>query len=428
MSFSERRRSFLKCISSTLLLPVFSYTEDKKIKKAHIVVIGGGFGGATVAKYLKKYDKKLNVTLIEPNKIYTTMPKGNCYISHIIDMKNLLKNLTKLQTVFGVNIINEKVEKVDISTKTVILGNTEKIKYDKLIVSIGIDFKYEMIDGYSQKDIENIPHAWQTKRQLEILYRQLDSMADGGIFTIVPPTCPYRCPPGPYERASLVAEYFKKFKPKSKIIILDQKNKFCKQPLFEQGWGKLYGDMIEWVSAEKGGEVKSIDTKKKIITTQNGTKIKSDVLNIIPQQKAGTLAFNMDLTDKSGWCPVNQQTFESSIVKDIYIIGDSAIAGDMPKSGHSANSQGKLCAASVILSLKGADPISPKITNTCYSLVGSDYGINVIGIYQFNGKKMASIKDAGGTTPLGKEDYFYTTEAYYAKAWHKSIAQDIWGG
>jgi len=428
--FSEPRRNFFKnCFISTTIIPALlaGQTEKRILRKAHVVVIGGGFGGATVAKYIKKYNKDIKVSLIESSKIYTTMPKGNCYISQIIKMQNLMQNYTKLQKEYGITLINERVEELNTLKKTVVLENGKKIFYDKVILSTGIDFSYGELDGYDERDIDMVPHAWQTKQQLKNLYKQLDSMSDGGVFTIVPPADPYRCPPGPYERASLVAEYFKMYKPRSKIIILDQKEHFCKQPLFEQGWKKLYGDMIEWIPSSKGGKVKEIDVKNRTIITDSGTKIKADVLNIIPPQKAGQLAFKARLTNTSGWCPVNQQTFESSKVKDVYIIGDSAIAGDMPKSGHSANSQGKLCAASIVLSLKGAERISPKLANTCYSLIGREYGINVINIYQFNGQKMAVIKDAGGITPLNKEDSFYMTEAYYAKAWHKSITHDIWG-
>jgi len=429
--FSQLRRNFIKKSAAGIALAPLallssSKVSEKKKNLAHIVIVGGGFGGATVAKYLRKYDKNIKITLIEPNKIYATMPKGNCYIANIIEMKRLLQSYEVLHNKYGIEIVTDEVKKVDSNLKTLITKSGVTVNYDKLVLSIGINFNYDSLEGYSNKDINTVPHAWQTKQQLEVLYAQIQSIRDGGVFTIVPPAYPYRCPPGPYERASLVAEYFKKHKPKSKIIILDQKDDFCKQPLFEQGWKNLYGDMIEWIPASRGGKVNSFDIKNRTVITKDGSKIKTDVLNIIPPQQAGSLAFSSHLTDESGWCPVNQQTFESSISKDIYIIGDSSIAGDMPKSGHSANSQGKLCAASIILSLESNEMISPKLANTCYSLVGSDYGINVIGIYQFDGKFMSAVKGAGGISPVGKEDYFYVSEAYYAKGWHKSIVNDIW--
>ncbi len=410
-----QRRRFLKYSAFGLVSAFPLFAMDKKNNpKAKIVVIGGGFGGASVAKYLKKYSQNIDVTIIEPNHIYTTMPKGNCYLSDLINVERLHQRYKHLRQSYNISILHDLVTQIDTSSKVVKTLNGVKLPYDKLVCATGIEFDFDDIEGYSKKDINTIPHAYSGVSQLTLLKKKIQSMDNGSLFAIVAPKCPYRCPPGPYERASLVAEYFKKYKPKSKILIFDQKDSYCKQPLFEQGWKSLYGNNIE-----------RIDAKNNTLITTDGQKHKVDLLNFIPPQQATALLRQAGLCDKSGWAPVDQQTFASTLAKDLYIIGDSSIAGDMPKSGHSANSQAKLCAASIVLSLAGQEMIKPKIANTCYSLVGSDYGISVIEVYQFDGKKMKEITKK--ITPLGKEDYFYATEAFYAKAWHKSISHDIWG-
>jgi sulfide dehydrogenase [flavocytochrome c] flavoprotein chain len=261
-----------------------------------------------------------------------------------------------------------------------------------------------------------------------ILRRQLEAMPDGGVFVMVAPGNPFRCPPGPYERAAMVAHYFKQAKPRSKIIILDNKENFSKQGLFMAGWTQHYGDMIEWVPSSKGGQVEEIDAANLTTISDGGlTTIKADVLNYIPPQTAGAIAMQTGLAGDGFWCPVNQMTFESSIHPGIYVIGDSSVAGAMPKSGHSANNQGKVAAAAIVRELAGQEPLSPSTANTCYSLITPDHAISVAAVYVFKDGAMAGVEGAGGVSPADAPASVRQMEAIYTKGWYTGITGDIWG-
>ena len=251
-------------------------------------------------------------------------------------------------------------------------------------------------------------------------------MPNGGTFLISPPPNPFRCPPGPAERISLIADYFKKNKPKSKIIVLDPKDKFGKQSLFKEGWAKLYPNMIEYRNGAEFGTVREVLSDKMVLVTDID-EVKGDVINLIPGQKAGRIAFNSGLVDQSGWCPVNHATFESKLEKDVYVIGDASISSPMPKSGVSAYSQAKVCAAAIVSSLNGEIVKNPKFINYCYSLVSPDYGISVVKVYEFNGEKIKLIDGAGGKSPPNQTNKFRRLEAQYAKGWYKTITKEIWG-
>ncbi|BBP46693.1 cytochrome c [Thiosulfatimonas sediminis] len=393
---------------------------------AHVVVIGGGFGGASVAKYLKRFDSSVNVTLIEPKQNYMTCPGSNWYLAGLVDAKFITHNYDALKTKHGVSVIHSMVTKVSPSAMQVTLKDGRVLDYDRLVVSPGIDFNYDAIEGYSEANINDIPHAYQAGPQTEILYKQLREMPQGGTFVMCPPGNPFRCPPGPYERASMVADFFKRENPTAKIVILDAKEKFSKQGLFQEGWAQLYGDMIEWIPASSGGKVLRVDAATKTVFTDFGEH-KADVLNIIPPQKAGKIAFTAGLTNEKGWCPINQKTFESTIHPNIHVIGDSSISGKMPKSGHSAASQGKMCAAAIVSLLNGKDVPVGKNVNTCYSLVSADYGISVAAVYVLNAEgQIVGVKDAGGVSPKGADTAFRLMEAKYADGWYKAIAMDLW--
>jgi len=325
----------------------------------------------------------------------------------------------------GVKVIHDTVTGIAAGSKQVELAGGVVLGYDKLIVSPGIDFKYEEIPGYSAEVAKKIPHAYQAGPQTELLYKQLREMKQGGTFVMVPPGNPFRCPPGPYERLSMVAEFFKKNNPKARIVCLDRKNKFSKFGLFKEGWETLYGDMIEWVPAIDGGKVSKVDPDSMTVYSDY-EDIKADVINIIPSQKAGKLAFDAGLTDKSGWCPVNQETFESKIHKDVHVIGDASIAGKMPKSGHSASSQAKMCAAAIVSGIHNTAMPRPKNTNTCYSLVGDNYGISVVAVYEMQDGTIGKVKGSGGVSPMGATAAHRKMEANYARGWYTSIAADIW--
>lgn len=428
-----KRRSLIKAMAATgfggslmATLPGCSLNGTKgSSDAARVVVIGGGFGGASVAKYLKRFDNTVDVTLIEPKKSYMTCPGSNWYLAGLVDAKTITHSYDSLRDKHGVNIIHSTVSMVSPAAKQVTLNDGRVLDYDKLVVSPGIEFKYDAIEGYSEDVIEQIPHAYKAGPQTEILYKQIREMPQGGTFIMCPPGNPFRCPPGPYERVSMIADYFKRNNPTAKIIILDAKDKFSKQGLFQEGWKALYGDMIQWISASAGGKVSHIDAKTKTVYTDFG-QYKADVLNIIPPQKAGNIAFAAGLTNDAGWCPVDQQTFESTIHPDIHVVGDSSIAGKMPKSGHSAASQGKMCAASIVAKLNGYTVPTAKNVNTCYSLVGADYGISVAAVYQLVDGSIVPVKGAGGVSPTGADASFRKNEANYAHGWYKSITMDLW--
>jgi sulfide dehydrogenase [flavocytochrome c] flavoprotein subunit len=424
---SMNRRQFVKIAGAAAMLPLVGAGVvgcNARSGSGRVVVVGGGFGGSTVAKYLKKYNPALEVTLIEPKTSYTTCPGSNWYLGDMRELSTLTHNYEALKK-RGVTVIHDTVTDVNADDHSVKLASGKSVDYDKLVVSPGIDFKWGAIEGITEENSEKIPHAWQAGKQTEILKGQMAAMKKGGTFVMIAPPNPFRCPPGPYERVGMVAQYFKKHNPKAKIMILDPKDAFSKQGLFLQAWQDVYGDMIEWVPGKDGGKVSKVDVSTMTVHAEMGN-VKADVINAIPAQKAGAIAFKMGLTNDSGFCPVNLLTFESTQKKDVHVIGDASIAGAMPKSGHAASSQGKTCAAAIVNILAGKDVLQPTHVNTCYSLVSDKYGISVAGVYMFSDSKIVEIKGAGGVSPKEADATFREMEATYAAGWYSSITNDIW--
>ncbi|WP_041441366.1 NAD(P)/FAD-dependent oxidoreductase [Thioalkalivibrio sulfidiphilus] len=428
---SSGRRRFLKSMAlggATLGLgSLASQASARNHAKAHVIVIGGGTGGATCARYLKHFSPAMQVTLVEPSTDYATCYGSNWVLGGIAEMSDIIQTYDGLRAA-GVRVVHDRATTIDPERRTVRLGGGNTLNYDRLVVSPGIDFRWEnAAEGMTAAHSQDIPHAWKAGHQTRLLRAQLEAMPDGGVFVMVAPGNPFRCPPGPYERASMVAHYFKTHKPKSKIIILDNKENFSKQGLFLSGWKELYGDMIEWVPSTKGGQVERIDTATLTALSDGGlNEFKATVLNYIPPQRAGDIAVNAGLTNETGWCPVNQLTFESSIHDNIHVIGDASIAGAMPKSGHSANSQGKVTAVAVIRAFLGQDMVAPSTANTCYSLVAPDYGISVANVYSF---KEGSIQaeQGGGVSPADAARGVRQQEAIFTRGWYASITRDTWG-
>ncbi len=425
------RRDFVKTASAATAVgligaPHLAFGAGKKV-----VVVGGGTAGATAAKYLKMADETVDVTIIEPNEHYYT-----CYLSN-----EVLSGARKIESIQfgydglkarGIKVVQAAAEMIDPAAKVVKAGGTD-YPFDRCIVAPGVEMLYDKIEGYSEEAAQTLPHAWKAGEQTQILRKQLEEMKDGGTAVIVAPPNPFRCPPGPYERASQMALYFKQSKPKSKVLILDSKQKFSKQGLFTQGWTKLYGfgtddAMIEWQPGPDAAVV-SVDAKKKIATTSFGDEIEADVLNVIPPQRAGKIARDSDLTDDSGWCPVNKKTFESTKHPGVHVIGDACIASKMPKSGYAANSQGKVAAAAVAAMLEGEEAGTPSYVNTCYSIIGKDYGISVAAVYRLSedGATIAGVKGAGGLTPSDASPEALAREVQYAYSWFANITVDIFG-
>src|SRR5205085_5017705 len=315
---------------------------------------------------------------------------------------------------------------VDPQGRTVTLDNGSQLPYDRLVLSPGIDIRWDGLPGYTEAAAERMPHAWKAGEQTLLLRRQLEAMEDGGTVVISAPANPFRCPPGPYERASLIAHYLKTKKPKSKVIILDAKDAFSKQRLFQNAWAQLYPDHLEWVSLSKGGKVNSVDAATKTLKTDFGDH-KADVANIIAPQRAAAIAQTAGVADRSGWCPVDPVTFESKLVPNIHVLGDAAIMGAMPKSAFSANAQAKVCAAAVATLLAGQTPGEPRLINTCYSLVAPDYGITVAGVYKPTNGVLADIEGAGGVSPIDAPRENRALEAQFAEGWFKTITGEVFG-
>ena len=425
------RRDFLKIAGAASAAGVLGHASLARAAEggkaaARVVVVGGGFGGATCAKYLRRLDPGIAVTLVEPSTKFITCPFSNLVLGGLRDMNSITQNYDALKKKHGVNVMHDTVTGIDAAGKKLTLKSGKTLNYDRLVVSPGIDFKWDAVEGYSEKAAEVMPHAWKAGPQTLLLQKKLKAMKNGGTFILVSPPNPFRCPPGPYERASMVAHYLKEHKPKSKIIILDAKDAFSKQGLFQDGWKKIYGDMIEWVPGAKGGTVKSVNVKKMTLETELD-KHKADVVNFIPVQSAGKIALASGLADDKGWCPVDPRTFESKLHPGIHVIGDSSIAGALPKSGFAASSEAKMCAAAIVALSKGETPAENSLVNTCYSLIAPQYGISVAGVYKVTDKGITEVPGAGGVSPKDVPDSFREQEAKYGAGWYASITSDIWG-
>ncbi|MDX9990276.1 FCSD flavin-binding domain-containing protein [Thiothrix unzii] len=427
-----RRRTFLKTLVAGAAVGTLGFPMLGKAANQRIVVIGGGTGGATVAKYLRRLDNTLDVTLIEKNAIYTTCYMSNEVLSGDRTLESLQFNYDGLKA-HGVKIVTDEVTGIDYDAGLVLTKGGISYPYDRCVVSPGIDFRYDQIAGYSEADIETVPHAWKAGQQTLLLRDQLKAMPNGGTVVIAAPPNPYRCPPAPYERASQIAHYLKQHKPNSKVIILDPKPSFTKQALFEQAWTELYGyktdnALLEWWSGDaKAAGVVEVDVASKTAITQFGDRVQGAVLNVIPPQKAGKLAFDAGLVDATGWCPVNKLTFESTLHPKVHVIGDACMADSLPKSGFAANSEAKVCASAIHALLNGLDVESPSFSNGCYSLVGKDYAISVVGVYRLSddGKLVESIAGSGGVSSATATAQDRLFDASYAYSWYNNFTQDV---
>jgi len=425
------RRTFIQLTGAGTAAGIIGAPMVARAAGPKVVVIGGGPGGATAAKYLRRLDPSIEVTLIEPNKEYFTCFMSNEVLAGDRTMDGIKVTYDGLKK-HGITVVHDLVTGVDAAGKKVTTKGGQTFAYDRCIMAPGIDFNFEALPGFSAEAAETMPHAWKAGPQTALLRKQLEAMPDGGVFVMVAPPNPFRCPPGPYERASLVAHYFKQHKPKSKIIILDPKDSFSKQKLFEQAWTKLYGfgtdkSMIEWVPGAKGGKPGRIDVAGMAVETDFDT-IKGAVVNVIPPQKAGRIAFDAGIVEGS-WATVNKGTFESLKAPGIHVLGDASDAATMPKSGYSANSQAKVCAAAVAALLKGKEPPAPAYVNTCYSIAGKDHCFSVAGVYTYDKEKnaIAEVAGSGGLSRLDASDEDRKREVSYAHSWYRNVVADSWG-
>ncbi|MBI2714864.1 MAG: FAD-dependent oxidoreductase [Rhizobiales bacterium] len=423
MTLHPTRRNFLRssaAIASATLFPLPALAQAAP----RVIVVGGGFGGATVARQIKAIDPKFHVTLVESSATFTACPLSNAVIGGLRDLKAQQFGYDKVRAA-GVNVVIGTAIGVNTGSRTVRLTDAT-LPYDRLVLAPGIDIRWDGLPGYNEAASAKMPHAWRAGDQTTLLRSQLEAMEDGGLVVMSAPANPFRCPPGPYERASLIAHYLKTKKPKSKLIVLDAKDQFSKQRLFQNAWKELYPDHLEWVSLSSGGKVTSVDPATNTLTTEFGKHV-AKVANVIPPQKAGRIADLAGVTNQTGWVPIDPMTFESRQIPGIHVIGDATIAGAMPKSAFAANSQGKACAAAVAKLLTGAKPPEPKLINTCYSLVAPDYGISVAGVYVPANGMLAEVQGSGGVSPLDAPRDVRVTEATYAEAWFRTITSEVFG-
>ncbi|WEX75161.1 NAD(P)/FAD-dependent oxidoreductase [Sinorhizobium numidicum] len=392
--------------------------------RPRVIVIGGGIGGATVARYLADL-KSIDVTLVEPNSTHVTCFFSNLYLAGLRSLASLTFGLETLAERHGITIIRDSAVAIDPAGKGVELQGGPKLSYDRLVVAPGIAFKFGEIGGYDEAAAKIMPHAWIAGPQSELLRRQLKSMDDGGVFVIAAPPNPFRCPPAPYERASLVAYYFKQFKPKSKILILDAKDTFSGQELFQDAWSRHYPGMIEWLPSQFTGAIKAVDVAARSVVTE-GETFRAAVANIIPAQKAGLIGEKAGLTDASGWCPVDPVTFESTLQPGIHVVGDSIIGGDMPKSAFSANSQAKACAFAVAASLTGSPHFPPHLFNSCYTFLAPDDAFTNALTFASEGGKIKTVKMF--ISKVGESAEARRRTAHHAVGWYSAFTADVFGG
>jgi NADPH-dependent 2,4-dienoyl-CoA reductase/sulfur reductase-like enzyme len=416
------RRDFLKAMASAALFPLPAFAQGGA---GRVIVVGGGFAGATCARTIKKLDRRLSVTLVEATQTFTACPFSNNVIAGLRDLKEQQFGYDKLAN-DGVELIFTLASGIDPQGRSVTLTNGPRMPYDRLVLAPGVDMRWDALPGYNEAASERIPHAWKAGAQTLLLRRQLEAMDDGGLVIISAPPNPFRCPPGPYERASLIAHYLKTKKPKSKLIVLDAKDAFSKQRLFQNAWKELYPDLLEWVSLSAGGKVTAVEPESNTIITDFG-RHKAAVANVIPPQKAGRVAELAGVTDRTGWCPVDPVTFESKQQPNIHIIGDAAIMGGMPKSAFSANAQAKVCAAAITAILRGQPPEEPRLINTCYSLVAPDYGISIAGVYRPKDGQLMDVEGAGGVSVLDAPRTTRALEADFANGWFNTITAEVFG-
>jgi sulfide dehydrogenase [flavocytochrome c] flavoprotein subunit len=425
MSRSHSRRDFLKTAASGASAAALPMSARAQASGGRVVVVGGGFAGATCARALKRLDPRIAVTLVEANQTFTACPFSNEVIAGLRDIKAQQFDYKKVAA-DGLTMAFDSATAVDPQGRVVTLGGGTRLPYDRLVLAPGVDLRWDSLPGYTEAAAERMPHAWKAGEQTLLLRRQLEAMPDGGLVIITAPANPYRCPPGPYERASLIAYYLKIRKPKSKLIILDAKDAFSKQRLFQNAWKELYPDIIEWVSLSSGGKVTAVDAASMTVET-DFAKHKPAVANIVPPQKAGRIAELAGVADRTGWCPIDPVSFESTLQPNIHVIGDACVAGAMPKSGFAANAQAKVCAAALTRLMGGQKPDDPRLINTCYSVIAPDYGITVAAVYRPTNGQLVEIQGSAGTSPAEAPKSTREQEAKLADGWFKTITGEMFG-
>jgi sulfide dehydrogenase [flavocytochrome c] flavoprotein subunit len=403
--------------ASTLPCPSFAQSA------ARIAVIGGGFAGASCARALRRLDPGLQVTLIEPNRSFAACPFSNEVIGGLREMEAQLFGYERIAAE-GVRVVAQAAVKIDPQARSIGLADGSFAGYDRLVLAPGIDMRFDALPGYDEAAAARMPHAWKAGEQTILLRRQIEAMDDGGVVVIAVPAAPLRCPPAPYERASLIAHYLKNKKPRSKILILDAKDGYSQQRLFENAWKELYPGMIERIALSQGGRVTSVDPATNTIVTDFGNYT-AQVANVIPPHKAGRIAAIAGAADRTGWCPIDPVTFASKLVPDIHIIGDASFGGSIPKSASAAQAQAKACAAAIVNMLADKTPEAPRLNGACYNIVAPGYAFSLKGVYQPKEDQFAEVEVV--TSPVDAPREVRAREAEGARDWFKTITGDAFG-
>jgi sulfide dehydrogenase [flavocytochrome c] flavoprotein chain len=425
------RRRFIQLAGLGGLAAGFPYAATWGSQtKARVVVVGGGTGGAIAARYVKALDPAIDVTIIEAYPQHTTCYMSNWVLAEMRDLDSLTHGFDKVRA-RGINVITDTATRIDTEGQKVLTAGGQSVPYDRLIVAPGIDFRWGAIEGYDAAAAEVLPHAWKAGPQTLLLQEQITAMDDGGVVAIVAPPNPFRCPPGPYERAALIAHYLQRHKPKSKIVIYDAKDAFSKQGLFQAGWERHYPGMIEWVGAFAGGKVQRVDVAAKTLHSEFDD-FEADVINIIPPQMAGRIAVDSGLTDDSGWCPVDFRDLQSTRAKNVHVIGDAMVSSALPKSGYIAASTAKVAAVAVVDHINGREPGTPAFFNTCYSLLTPEHSISVSGVYKVamneaGQQVVVGVGNSVAVSPAGADDTFQNREARYAASWYDNLTDQGFG-
>ena len=413
------RRGFLGATAATLAAPMVKAAGHGRPK---VVVVGGGAGGATAARYIAKdSDGEIDVTLIEPTRTYYTCFFSNLYLGGLKELSDIGHSYGALASNHGINVVHDWAVGVDRDAKSVSLAGGGSMAYDKLILSPGIDFVDGSVPGWDLSAQNAMPHAYKAGSQTELLKAQIMAMPEGGVFCMVAPPNPYRCPPGPYERISMVAHQLKANNPTAKILIVDPKEKFSKQGLFEEGWQNHYGGMIDRIGPDFGGNNVEVDPGAMTVNI-DGSVENVDVCNVIPAMKAGRIVELAGVTD-GNWAPVNAADMSSKADPDVYVLGDASQQGDMPKSGFSANSQAKVCANAVRGALTGSRVFPAKFSNTCWSLIDTNDGVKVGATYEATDEKIAKVD--GFVSQTGEDAALRKATYEESEGWYAGITSDM---
>jgi sulfide dehydrogenase [flavocytochrome c] flavoprotein subunit len=416
------RRHFLFAVGA---IAAVSRRVSFAVSAPRVGIIGGGFGGASLARYLRRHDPTLSITLIERDTSFVTCPFSNGVIAGLYPLKQISFGYERLRAA-KIDTVHAEASRIDPSLKTITLADGRVLQFDFLVVSPGIDFVWDNIEGYSTKAAERMPHAWKAGPQTLLLRRQIEAMPNGGLLVISVPPLPYRCPPGPYERASLIANYLKERKPKSKIVILDSSDAFIKQDLFMESWKRLYPGMIEWIPGSNSGKVMRVDAATLEVST-GFDDYKPAVANIIPAQRAAQIATDAGLDEGTGYCAIDPTSFESRRYRGVYVLGDAAIAGEMPKSGFSANNQAKVCGRAILAKIASKPFVTGQLLNICYSFAGPDYAFSIVDGFEVKNDTIQLSFQDRRTTPLGASDEEHRLEAESARSWYANITADMFG-